>query len=190
MSATEPSDSDLVAAYRSGDIGALETLVARHGGSLMSYLRGSAGNAEDARDGYQETWRRVIRHIDGYRSGNFRAWLTTIARHWLIDSARRRRPTASLDAAEAEGATWHRRLAGREPPPSAGLVAEDVLRGVARLVAMLPPEQREVFLMRTQQELSFAEIARILKVPLNTALGRMHYAVTKLRRGLEMDHDR
>jgi RNA polymerase sigma-70 factor (ECF subfamily) len=66
---------------------------------------------------------------------------------------------------------------------------EEARRRIIERVDALPAEQREVFLLRTQQELSFAEIAKLLGVPLNTALGRMHYAVTKLRRELEMEHE-
>ncbi len=192
MTAPEPSDFDLVEAFRRGDAGAVDVLLERHGPSLMAYLRGAAANAEEARDAFQETWLRAIRHLHGFRRGSFRAWLTTIARHWLIDRARRRRPVVSLDAGseDGEGPALLEQLAGDGPSPAAALMSEEELRRVARLVAGLPPAQREVFLMRTQQELSFAEIARILGIPLNTALGRMHYAVTKLRRALEPENER
>ncbi|MDD5708195.1 MAG: sigma-70 family RNA polymerase sigma factor, partial [Kiritimatiellae bacterium] len=143
------------------------------------------GGGADADDAFQDTWLRAIRHTGRFRGGCFRAGLTTTARHWLIDRARRRHPLLSLDAGDADAPAWRERLADGAPPPADRLAAEELRRRVETLVAALPAEQREVFAMRTQQELSFAEIAEMLKIPLNTALGRMHYAVTKLRRELE-----
>ena len=68
--------------------------------------------------------------------------------------------------------------------PEAGLVSDERTARIREAVAALPDTQKEVFLLRTEQDLSFAEIAEMLKIPLNTALGRMHYAVTRLRKEL------
>ncbi len=185
MPDSEPNDMDLVRACLGGDEEAMDILVARHERALMGYLRGKTNSLEEARDAFQETWLRVLRHLHRFRRGSFKAWLTTIARNFLIDESRRRRPTVSIDASTPDHFSWGERLAGDVASPDAGLLAADVRERIQESVRSLPPDQREVFLLRTQQDLSFAEIAKLLNIPLNTALGRMHYAVVKLREQLE-----
>ncbi len=180
----EPDDLELARALRKGCEQAAGRLVERHGRSLLAYLRAKSPDAEDL---YQETWLRAIRRIESFRGGNFRAWLTVIARNCMIDQARRRRPTVSLDARDKLGNSLSDTLRDAGPTAAARLAGEETRRLIAGRIAALPPDQREIFLLRTQQELSFAEIARMLGIPLNTALGRMHYAVTRLRRELGMN---
>lgn len=170
----------------SGSEAAIELLVMRHGRALMGYLRAKTPDAEDV---FQETWLRAIRGIHGFKGGSFRAWLIVIARNGMIDRARRARPVVSLDAQDDRGQTLGEKLPGNTLTAPVSLAGEEARRRIIERVDALPAEQREVFLLRTQQELSFAEIAKLLGVPLNTALGRMHYAVTKLRRELEMEHE-
>ena len=183
MTPAEPSDLELARTLRKGCEQAAGRLVERHGRSLLAYLRAKSPDAEDL---YQETWLRAIRRIESFRGGNFRAWLTVIARNCMIDQARRRWPTVSLDARDKLGNSLSDTLRDAGPTAAARLAGEETRRLLAGRIAALPPDQREIFLLRTQQELSFAEIARMLGIPLNTALGRMHYAVTRLRRELGM----
>jgi RNA polymerase sigma-70 factor (ECF subfamily) len=181
----EPTDAELVDAYRAGSVTSLEALVERHGRPLMGYIRGMTRDTAEAEDVFQDVWFRVIRKLNGhYRHGFFRAWLTTIAHNLLVDRYRRRRPTVSLDEEPEDGVSLADRLAAPEPGPEKEADLADLADRVARAVQQLPPTQREVFLMRTQQHLSFADIAELLDIPLNTALGRMHYAVTRLRKEL------
>ncbi len=183
----DADDLTLAQAFRKGDAGAAAALVARHGRPLMNYLRAQSPDAEDL---FQEAWHRAIRHIGSFKGGNFRAWLTVIARNCLIDAVRRKRPSVSLDAANADGWRLRDTLADPGEAAHARLTADEERQRIIACVQALPPAQREVFLLRTQQDLSFAEIAGLLGIPLNTALGRMHYAVTKLRRELETRHAR
>jgi len=184
------SDAELVDAYRGGDVEAVGVLVERHGRALLAYLRGSTRDPQAAEEAFQETWLRVLRHLHGYRNGSFRAWLTTIARNLLIDRSRRRRPEVSLDAqGVGETPSLEEQLADGGARPEEDAAANELAERVRELVARLPAAQREVFLMRTQQQLTFAEIAALVGVPLNTALGRMHYAVRRLRRDLEVDDE-
>lgn len=178
-------DSELVRAFLSGEASALEELVARHGRPLLGVIRGMVRDPKEAEDVFQEVWYRAIRRLESFRNGHFRAWLTTIARNFLIDRHRRKRPSVSLDDAGSEdGLPLVDRLTTASPGPPEEAVAHELGERIAMCVQRLPTAQREVFLMRTQQNLSFAEIARIQCVPLNTALGRMHYAVTQLRKEL------
>ena len=184
MTLPETSDLELAHALRTGSGEAADQLVERHGRSLMAYLRAKSPEAEDL---YQETWLRAIRRIESFRGGSFRAWLTVIARNCMIDQYRRRQPTFSLDARDGAGNSLVDTLRDESPPAATRLAGEETRQRIGERIAALPPDQREVFLLRTQQELSFAEIARLLGIPLNTALGRMHYAVTRLRRELGMN---
>lgn len=177
-------DSELLRAFERGELDALETLIARYRGALHGYLRAMTGNQADADDVFQETWMRVIRNPRSFKDGAFNAWLWRITRNLLVDRLRRHKPTISLDDDTAEGTALIDLAASTEPGPPAAIDAAEVGRQVAAAVARLPPDQRDVFLMRTQAGLSFAEIAALRKVPLNTALGRMHYAIQRLRREL------
>ena len=178
MIAPETTDDNLVRAFRNGDEAAMDALVARHGPSLMAYLRARSPEAEDV---FQETWFRAIRKINHYKKGSFRAWLIVIARNGMIDGFRRKRPTASLDAEDDRGLSMADTLPGTTVTAPEILASGESHQRLLEQIEALPAAQREVFMLRTQQELSFAEIAKLLKIPLNTALGRMHYAVTKLR---------
>jgi RNA polymerase sigma-70 factor (ECF subfamily) len=142
----------------------------------------------DADDVFQEAWFRVIRKHRSYRAGNFRGWLARITHNLIVDRARKRKPDFSLDASAGEGRETRPAQDG-QPEPGRAMAARELGQRIAAAVRSLSPEQREVFLMRSQMELSFKEIARIQSVSINTALARMHYAVGKLR-GLLADERR
>jgi RNA polymerase sigma-70 factor (ECF subfamily) len=181
-------DEVLLQRYRAGSRDAFDELVMRHSRALFSYIRGMVGQQEEAEDLFQDTWARVIRHEVSFRGGTVRGWIWRIAKNAVIDRLRRRKPDDSLDRPVGEDG-----LLLADQVAAGGLSVPDQVDGadlgarIARCVAGLPPAQREVFLMRTTSGLSFDEIAEILKVPLNTALGRMHYAVTRLRDALADD---
>ena len=183
-----PADADdaaLLRAFREGRAEAMDALVARHGNALMGYLAAMT-DAEAARDLWQEAWLRVIRKPGGFHDGAFRAWLFTIGRNLAIDRFRRRQPETSLDAPMNEdGLTLADCLPASTRTPAGELELGDLRDRAAACVRKLPEDQREVFLLRVQGEMGFAEIAKQLRVPLNTALGRMHYAVQKLRKMME-----
>lgn len=176
------SDKALVRQYRRGDPAALEKLVVRHRGRLFSFILNMAGRADEADDIFQEVWFRAISKIDSYRNKNFLAWLTRIAHNLMIDRWRSNKANVSFDATEEEGGLdLSERLAGPEPSPAQRVESSDVEKRVSAAVAALPLEQREVFLMRVKEGLSFREIAKIQGVSINTALARMQYGLTKLR---------
>ena len=174
-------DLALAADYRdNGNADAIDRLVGKYGSSLLSYLNATMRNRSDAEEVFQDTWLKAMRKIAFFRGGSFKAWLTTIARNCVIDRARRRRPSVSLNQEVGEDGAQVIDFV----EPEAGLVSDERGARIREAVAALPEAQREVFLLRTEQELSFAEIAEMLAIPLNTALGRMHYAVTRLRKEL------
>ncbi|MDD4101703.1 MAG: sigma-70 family RNA polymerase sigma factor [Kiritimatiellae bacterium] len=183
MPEAERQDAELLEAFNRGDANALDILVARYRQSLFSWLMGMTGNRADAEDLFQEIWLRVIKNADRFNNVSFKAWMWKIAKNLLIDFRRKRRPDVSLDAvADEDAVPLVDRLVAPDVDPASQIEMDDMTRRVMQAVATLPEMQREVFLMRTQGALSFSEIAAALGVPLNTALGRMHDAMNKLKK--------
>lgn len=179
------SDAALLAAFVRGNASALDDLVERYRLALFSWLTGMTGNRADAEDLFQDIWFRVIRHAARFNDVSFKAWLWKIARNIVIDFRRKRKPDVSLDATEDEDAQpLVTQLVAAGAGPAEAVERDDLTNRVMRAVESLPPVQREVFLMRVQGNLSFGEIAGTLDIPLNTALGRMHDAMTKLKKQL------
>ena len=179
----ETSDAELLHAFAQGDSDAMDKLVARYRQALFYWLLGMTGNRSDAQDLFQDVWFRVIRHAERFNDVSFKAWLWKIARNLLIDFRRKRKPDVSLDAVEDEDdQPLVDQLAAKGSGPAEAVERADLTKRVMRAVAGLPEVQRDVFLMRVQGDLSFSEIAETLDIPLNTALGRMHDAMNKLKK--------
>ncbi len=186
--AAERSDAELLLAFTKGDAAALEELVERYRQSLFAWLVGMTGNRADAEDLFQDVWLRIIRHADHFNDISFRAWMWQIARNLLIDFRRKRKPDVSLDATDDEDdQPLLEQLVSDSPGPREQLTISDNAKRMMEEVRKLPAVQREVLLMRIEGEMPFNEIAKTLGIPLNTALGRMHDAVTKLRKIMEED---
>ena len=183
MPDAETSDAELLKAFSKGDSTAMDQLVGRYRQALFSWMLGMTGNRSDAEDLFQEVWIRVIRHADRFNDVSFKAWLWKIARNLLIDFRRKRKPDISLDAVDDEDDhPLVEQLTAKGTGPAKAVELDDMTKRVMRAVTTLPEVQRDVFLMRVQGDLSFSEIAETLDIPLNTALGRMHDAMTKLKK--------
>jgi len=191
MEQSEPSDADLLKSYAAGDLAAFDLLFNRHRTGLYTWLRHTLGSAQDADDIFQETWIRVIRHAHRYVDIGFKAWLWKIARSRVIDFRRARREMASLDAdcstEETGELTLKDSLAAETPSPAQSAVDGETGELIARSLTSLTPNQKEVFLLRTQSGLPFKEIATLLEIPLGTALGLMRDATNKLKRVLQKE---
>jgi RNA polymerase sigma-70 factor, ECF subfamily len=181
----ESSDQELLEQYMDGDVQALAVLMERHRRPLFAYILNMSRAQGDAEDIFQEVWLKVIRNAQQYRRGGFRAWVFQICHHLMIDRFRRQTHWVSLEMPQGtDDATLEDVLADRSATPDVTAGQQDEVRRIDAAMKALPPEQREVFLMRTQGEIPFREIARIQGVSINTALARMQYAVAKLRRQL------
>ena len=168
-------DAALLAAYaEGGDVGALGRLVEKYRRPLKAFIARNAAGAADAEECYQETWLRALRGLERFRREHFAAWLFRIARNWLVDEGRRKKPELSLDA-PAAGA------------PDEQSARAELGRRIRAAAAELPEEQREVFWLRLDAGLAFREIAEVQGCPLNTALARMQYALAKMRKALAED---
>ena len=174
---------ELIRGLQAGRPEAFERLVRDYGDRIYRFVKRLAGE-RPAEDLTQEVLIRVHRSIGTYRpEGRFESWLFTIANNLCIDHARRRRPEAPLSDLDADLAP--ERFAAPSRGPLEAMEEEERRKALLHAVDRLPFEQRQVFLLREEAGLSFREIAEMTGCPLNTALGRMHYAMEALRKSLK-----
>lgn len=179
------TDEELALSYVDGNNRAFDLLLSRNQSKLFSYILFVVHDRETAEELFQETFVKVIVRLqDGSytASGKFGAWMMRIAHNVVMD--------------------WYRDMSSRhivevtKDNDLSNMGGDDVLEGniegryvntqvmadVRRLIDTLPPIQREIVFMRYFQELSFKEIAELTNVSINTALGRMRYAIINMRR--------
>lgn len=181
------ADDALVALYSKGNNQAFDILLERYKDKLYSYICFSVRNEELAEDIFQETFVKAIVTIQQGRyteNGKFAAWLTRIAHNLIIDFFRQEKNENVVSNDETEVDLFNN-IKLSDDTIETQLVNDQVLRDVRRLVEYLPDNQREVVYMRFYQDLSFKEISEITGVSINTALGRMRYALLNLRRMAE-----
>ena len=177
------ADDVLVTLYLNGNNGAFDVLLNRHKDRLFNYIFFIVRSRELAEDLFQETFVKVIVTLQQGRyvnDGKFSAWITRIAHNLVIDQFRVERNENLISNDETEFDLLNdARLS--EGTVENRMVNEQVLCDVRALIDELPDCQREVVFMRYYQDLSFKDIADITGVSINTALGRMRYAVLNMR---------
>lgn len=181
------TDDALVALYSKGNNQAFDILLERYKDKVYSYIYFSVRNDELAEDLFQETFVKAIVTIQQGRyteNGKFPAWITRIAHNLVIDFFRQERNENVVSNDETEVDLFNN-IKLSDDNIETQLVNNQVLSDVRRLVDFLPDNQREVVYMRFYQDLSFKEISEITGVSINTALGRMRYALLNLRRMAE-----
>ncbi len=179
------TDESLVEMFANGDNQAFDILLDRHKDRVYNYILLIVRNREMAEDIFQETFMRAIMTIKQGRymeNGKFSAWICRIAHNQIIDIYRRERNEKTVSNEEYEDIDLFNDVKLCEENIEDKMVREQVMRDVNNLMLHLPDEQREVVYMRYYQDLSFKEIADITGVSINTALGRMRYAVMNMRR--------
>lgn len=178
------SDQVLLNHDLSGDRSAISKLIERHSRRVRDYINMMVKDRDVADDIFQETFIKAVRVIDEGRytdNGKFLSWILRIAHNQVIDHFRAQRQNKSVSEAEAGyDVLGTLKLAERTVEDS--MVCDQIERDVRALVELLPSEQREVVIMRYFSGLSFKEIAEQTDVSINTALGRMRYALINLRR--------
>jgi len=177
------SDEQLVASYIAGSELALKELVTRYQQKVFSYIITVVRNKELAEDLFQDTFIKVINTL---RSGNYREegkfsqWIMRIARNLIIDYFRKNQKMSFVEN-NSEGDIFD---GFSEPSMSIEqvIITKQIHETLRCLVTLLPNEQREVLTLRLYQDMSFKEIAAHTNVSINTALGRMRYAILNLRK--------
>lgn len=185
-----PTDEELAGAYAErGDNHAFRTLVERHQERVYGYLVGMVKDRAIADDLFQETFIRVIAALRKDRGsyshqGRFLGWVMRIARNATLDYLRSRKKWR--DVPDDEDFSWWDALPTVEPACDDTLQAEQEMDVLMACIDRLSPEQREVVLLRHESDLTFREIAALTDCSINTALGRMRYALLNLRKMLEV----
>jgi RNA polymerase sigma-70 factor (ECF subfamily) len=177
------TDNELISRYVAGDESALKSLIKRHEKKVYSYIMLSVKNRELAEDIFQDTFIKVINTL---RSGNYKEegkfvqWVMRIANNLKIDYFRKMQ---RMPAFENNGDfDIFDVIYGTEPSIEQKIIKEQIYKDITSLVKLLPDEQREVLEMRIYQDISFKDIAEMTNVSINTALGRMRYALINLRK--------
>ncbi len=186
--AADESDEELFASARAGNRASAEKLVRRYRTPLYSYVLRSVPDADRAlaEDLTHDAFVRVLRGAEGWRDGSrFAPWLYAVARNICIDAARRRRVrlAESLESSIEQGGAATR-LSDRAPGPERSAAIGQLRPALVRALEALPPEQRDVFLLREAAGLPFKEVALLTGASENTVKSRMRYALEALRRRL------
>ena len=178
------SDQVLLNNYLSGDRNAISRLIERHSRRVRDYINKMVKDRDVAEDIFQETFIKAVRVIDEGRytdNGKFLSWILRIAHNQVIDHFRAQRQSKAVTESEA-GYDVLGTLRVAERTGEDSMVSDQSERDVRALVELLPAEQREVVMLRYFSGLSFKDIAEQTEVSINTALGRMRYALINLRR--------
>jgi RNA polymerase sigma-70 factor (ECF subfamily) len=178
------TDDELVKLYEAGNNQAFEILLLRHKSKAYTYIYLIVRNKELAEDIFQETFIKAIATIQQGRylaSGKFLAWVNRIAHNLIIDHFRREKNENTFSADDVDFDIINNSKLSEKSIEDT-MSNEQVLLDVVQLVDYLPEVQRNVIKMRYFEDLSFKEIAEKTDVSINTALGRMRYALMNLRR--------
>lgn len=178
------TDEQLVKAYAQGSNDAFDTLLKRHQERIFNYILRIVKNEDIANDIFQETFVKAILTIKQGRyteNGKFPAWISRIAHNLIIDFYRQEK-SENLQSADIDDIDILNRKELCEATIEDMIISDQITADVKYLIQELPELQREVLTMRYYQNLSFKEIAEATNVSINTALGRMRYAILNLRR--------
>ena len=179
-------DALLVKNYIAGDENALAVLINRHQSKLYGFIYSKVGDRDLTDDIFQDTFIKVIKTLksNSYNEeGKFLPWVMRIAHNLIIDHFRRNKKMPLFR--ETEEFSIFSIMSDQSLTIENQLITEQVEQDLKRIIQELPADQREVVLMRMYQDLSFKEIAELTGVSINTALGRMRYALLNMRKVID-----
>lgn len=180
------ADEKLVSLYINGNDEAFDELLNRYQSKVFQYILQSTKNQELAEDLFQDVFVKVIMSLRSGKyseNGKFLGWVIRIARNLIFDRSRRALASPSIVSSDDEGTNYlNDSSVAVNENREMELIDEQTLSGAEFLITLLPTNQQEVLRMRIYDELSFKEIAEKLNISINTALGRMHYAINNLRK--------
>ena len=184
MTAQMVSDRELLKSYLQGNKSAISTLIDKYNRRVRDYLRMMVKDDDVADDIAQETFIKVIKVIDEGRyvdNGKFLSWVLRIAHNRALDYFRAQKSNNSVSESSA-GYNVLGTLRYAENSIEDNIISDQTDQSIRDLVELLPEEQREVVMLRYYSDLSFKDIAEQTGVSINTALGRMRYALINLRK--------
>lgn len=187
----EMTDEQLALSYVNGNNQAFDLLLSRNQSKLFSYILFVVHDQDLANDIFQETFVKVITRLQERKyvdSGKFSAWIMRIAHNVIMDWFRDNRTQNIVEMNDDNDLSNVNANGSLDFNIEDRFVNEQVLRDVKKMMRLLPPTQCEIVFMRFYQDMSFKEIAETTGVSINTALGRMRYAILNLRRMAKRNH--
>jgi RNA polymerase sigma-70 factor (ECF subfamily) len=184
---SKATDQELVRQFINGNRSAIENLINRHKNKVFTYISIYVREQSLAEDIFQETFLKVIRSLKAGKytdNGKFLSWVMRIAHNLIIDHFRREKQMRMLSNDDYESDILNERKFAEDNIEDS-LVKEQIENDVRVLLDRLPDDQREVVMLRHYAGLSFKEIAEQTEVSINTALGRMRYALINMRKMIE-----
>lgn len=185
MKAHDISDKELVGKYLKGDHNSLEKLISRHQNRIFAYILMIVKDKDLADDLFQDTFIKVINTLRAgsyNEEGKFLQWTMRIAHNLIIDHFRRSNRIPVIDNSKNEDFNIFDTITITDKSIEEQIITDQIHKDVRKLIELLPPEQKEVLYMRHYAEMSFKDIADVTNVSINTALGRMRYALINLRK--------
>ena len=184
------NDKELVLRYRDGDVASFQILVDRYQNKIFSYVLMLVKDKQLADDIFQDTFLKIIRTIKAgaYKEeGKFIQFAMRISHNLIIDHFRKAKRLPMVDPTK-EDYDMLDNARFMDPSIEEQMVTEQTYDDVRKMIEFLPAEQREVLVMRMYDDMSFKEIAEATNVSINTALGRMRYALINLRKMAKEKH--
>ena len=184
MNACKLNDSELIAKYIDGNQNSLELLIHRHKNRVFAYILMVVKDKQLADDIFQDTFIKVINTIQAgsYKEeGKFIQWVMRIAHNLIIDFFRKSKRIPVVDNDNSEFDIFDT-IQFTDASVEDKMILDQIYKDVRELIEHLPKEQKEVLFMRHYSEMSFKDIAEQTNVSINTALGRMRYALINLRK--------
>jgi RNA polymerase sigma-70 factor (ECF subfamily) len=186
MANVQTPDALLVKNYMSGDENALTTLINRHQTKIYSFIYSKISDRDISDDIFQDTFIKVIKTLksNSYNEeGKFLPWVMRIAHNLIIDHFRRNKKMSMYR--ETEEFSIFSLMTDKSLTIENQMISDQVESDLRKIIEELPEDQKEVLVMRMYQDLSFKEISELTGVSINTALGRMRYAILNLRKIIE-----
>lgn len=186
MANAETPDALLIKSYVAGDENALSTLINRHQSKIYGFIYSKVTNRDISDDIFQDTFIKVIKTLksNSYNEeGKFLPWVMRIAHNLIIDHFRRTKKMPMYR--ETEEFSIFSVMADHSLTIENQMISDQVENDLKKMIDRLPDDQKEVLIMRIYQDLSFKEISEMTGVSINTALGRMRYALMNLRKVID-----
>jgi len=185
-------DDKLIANYKDGDLSALGVLYDRYSGPLYSYLIRITGSGNEANDILHDAFCKLIEKLERYHPrGKFKSYIFRIAHNLAIDRIRRRKFRDAGDYLKNDMEQYEKTITTRAAnhdvtprDPSHEVEEMEIVVRLKLAISKLPEDQKQVLIMKHYSGMKFRDIADVMGIPLNTALGKMHYALRNLRKFL------